>query len=85
MHAFLQPLRRDPRQLEIARKTATFLLRTRPSGADDLWPRTHTRDGQSLLAADGEIYGDLFVAEGLAEHAQPPATSATPTSHANWS
>ena len=46
--------------------TATFLLRTRPSGADDLWPQD-TRDGQSLLSSDGEIYGDLFVAEGLAE------------------
>ena len=69
VHAFLyNHFGRDPRQLEIARKTANFLLRTRPSGADDLWPKTYTRDGQPLLSSDGEIYGDLFVAEGLAEY-----------------
>jgi len=70
VHAFVYThFGRDPRQLEIARKTAGFLLRTRPPGGDDLWPRTYTRDGQALLPADGEIYGDLFVAEGLAEYA----------------
>ncbi|MPZ19492.1 MAG: hypothetical protein GEV06_16470 [Luteitalea sp.] len=60
---------RDARWLEMARKTAELLLHTRPAGRDDLWPRTYTRDGQPLLPADGEIYGDLFVAEGLAEYA----------------
>ena len=74
VHAFLyNHLGRDPRQLEIARKTAEFLLRTRPSGPDDLWPKTYTRDGEPLLSSDGEIYGDLFVAEGLAEYAQATA------------
>ncbi len=59
----------DSRQLELARKTAAFLLGMRPTGPDDLWPKTYTRDGQPLLSSDGEIYGDLFVAEGLAEYA----------------
>ena len=69
VHAFLyNHFGRDPRQLEIARKTAGFLLKTRPSGADDLWPRTYARDGEPQMAADGEIYGDLFIAEGLAEY-----------------
>jgi N-acylglucosamine 2-epimerase len=74
VHAFLyNHFGRDPRQLEISRKTAEFLLRTRPSGADALWPKTYTRDGQGLLSAQGEIYGDLFVAEGLAEYAAATA------------
>jgi mannose/cellobiose epimerase-like protein (N-acyl-D-glucosamine 2-epimerase family) len=71
VHAFLyNHFGRDPRQLEICRKTAEFLLRTQPAGADALWPKTYTRAGQPLLSADGEIYGDLFVAEGLAEYAE---------------
>jgi N-acylglucosamine 2-epimerase len=74
VHAFLyNHFGRDARQLEISRKTAEFLLRTRPSGADALWPKTYTRDGQGLLSAQGEIYGDLFVAEGLAEYAAATA------------
>jgi mannose/cellobiose epimerase-like protein (N-acyl-D-glucosamine 2-epimerase family) len=80
VHAFLHNhFGRDAQQLEISRKTAEFLLRTRPAGADALWPRTYTREGQPLLSADGEIYGDLFVAEGLAEYAKPADHSA-PTS-----
>ena len=73
-HAFLyNHFGRDPQQLEISRKTAEFLLRTQPSGTDGLWPRTYTRDGQALLPAAGEIYGDLFVAEGFAEYAAATA------------
>lgn len=60
---------RDPRQLEMARKTIDLLLRVGPSGPDGLWPKTYARDGRPLLAADGEIYGDLFVAEALQEFA----------------
>lgn len=70
VHAFLYThFGRDARQLEIARKTAAFLLRNRPPGPDDLWPKTYTADGSPLLPADGEIYGDLFIAEGLDEYA----------------
>jgi N-acylglucosamine 2-epimerase len=66
---------RDPRHLEIARKTADFLLKHRPSASDALWPKTYTRDGQALMSADGEIYGDLFIAEGLAEYARATGES----------
>jgi N-acylglucosamine 2-epimerase len=70
VHAFLyNHFGRDPKQLEIARKTADLLLRVGPSGPDGLWPKTYTRDGTPLSSSDGEIYGDLFVAEGLAEYA----------------
>lgn len=74
VHAFLyNHFGRDPQQLEISRKTAEFLLRTRPSGEEALWPKTYTRDGRRLLSAEGEIYGDLFVAEGFAEYAAATA------------
>ena len=32
-----------------------------------MWPKELTREGKALTSADGEIYGDLFIAEGLAE------------------
>lgn len=71
VHAFLyNHFGRDARQLEIARRTADFLLASQPPGAADLWPKTYTREGKALASADGEIYGDLFIAEGLSEYAK---------------
>ncbi len=61
---------RDPRHLETARKSAEFILRARPAGADTLWPVTLTREGQPRTPPATAIYGDLFVAEGLAEFAR---------------
>jgi N-acylglucosamine 2-epimerase len=70
VHAFLyNHFGRDSRHFEMARKTAAFLMKTRPAGNEALWAKTYTRDGEPILAADGEIYGDLFVAEGMAEYA----------------
>jgi N-acylglucosamine 2-epimerase len=61
---------RDPHHLEVARKSAGFILRARPAGADTLWPVTLTREGQPRNPPATAIYGDLFVAEGLAEFAR---------------
>lgn len=70
VHAFLyNRFGRDPRQLAIAGKTVDLLLRIGPSGPDGLWPKTYTRDGRPIMFSEGEIYGDLFVAEGLDEYA----------------
>jgi N-acylglucosamine 2-epimerase len=66
---------RDRRHLEIARKTAEFMLKNQPTAADTLWPKTYTRDGRALLDAAGEIYGDLFIAEGFAEYARATGES----------
>jgi N-acylglucosamine 2-epimerase len=58
----------DPAHLEVARKAVESILSIRPrDGA--LWPRKFTRTGETL-AADDEIYGSLFIAEGLAEYAE---------------
>lgn len=70
VHAFLyNRFGRDPRQLEICRTTVDMLARVGPSGPDGLWPKVYTREGRAVQFAEGEIYGDLFIAEGLDEYA----------------
>jgi mannose/cellobiose epimerase-like protein (N-acyl-D-glucosamine 2-epimerase family) len=61
--------RRNEKHLEIARKSLQFILRLSPSGEDALWPRSFTREGKPLTPPATDIYGDLFIAEGLAEYA----------------
>jgi len=59
---------RNPDFLEIAGKSAAFLLKHKPEG-DNLWPSAFTREGKATGAPDTRTYGDLFVAAGLAEYA----------------
>ena len=54
--------------LEIARKSKDLLLKMQPSDKS-FWPRTFTREGRPLTGP-GDIYGSLFVAEGLFEYAK---------------
>ncbi len=56
----------EEKYLNVARRSLELVMKSRPSG-DDLWPKEITREGKPLASADGEIYGDLFIAEGLAE------------------
>jgi mannose/cellobiose epimerase-like protein (N-acyl-D-glucosamine 2-epimerase family) len=56
--------------LEVARKSLEFILRMRPSGEETLWPLRFTREGKPLTPPAIEIYGDLFIAEGLAEYSR---------------
>jgi mannose/cellobiose epimerase-like protein (N-acyl-D-glucosamine 2-epimerase family) len=63
-------LAREEKYLDVARKSVEFTLRTKPVAADELWPKELTREGQPLTPADMEIYGDLFIAEGLAEYSK---------------
>lgn len=62
-------LAKEQKYLDIARRSVEFVLSIRPTG-EDLWPKELTRDGKALTSADGEIYGDLFIAEGLAEYSK---------------
>jgi len=62
-------LAREQKYLDVARRSLEFILRIRPSG-EELWPKELTREGKALTSADGEIYGDLFIAEGLAEYSK---------------
>ena len=60
---------REQKYLDVARRSLEFILRIKPAG-DELWPKELTREGKGLTSADGEIYGDLFIAEGLAEYSK---------------
>lgn len=69
VYAFLyRHLAREPMYLEVARRSLEFILKNEPSG-DALWARQFTREGKPLTGPDGEIYGDLFIAEGLTAYA----------------
>jgi mannose/cellobiose epimerase-like protein (N-acyl-D-glucosamine 2-epimerase family) len=71
VYAFLyNNLGRGRRYLDVARRSVDFILRSKPQGADELWARELTRTGERLTDAEGEIYGDLFIAEGLAEYSK---------------
>ena len=59
-------LKREEKYLEVARRSIDLVMKTRPRG-DELWPKELTREGQPITSAEGEVYGDLFIAEGLAE------------------
>ncbi|HAF24005.1 MAG TPA: hypothetical protein DCK93_14045 [Blastocatellia bacterium] len=71
VYAFLyNNLAKQEKYLEVARRSVEFILKIKPQGADALWAKELTRDGKPLVSADGEIYGDLFIAEGLAEYSK---------------
>ena len=61
---------RNEKHLEVARKSLQFILRLSPSGEDTLWAESFTREGKPLTPPATAIYGDLFIAEGLAEYAR---------------
>ncbi len=62
-------LERNPRYLEIARKSKDFILKLLPAD-DSFYVSGFTREGKPLSDVEGDIYGNLFVAEGLAEYSR---------------
>jgi len=56
---------RNPDFLAIARGSLDFLLKVRPASPEIRWPKRFTREGQPLTPPDPQIYGDMFIAEGL--------------------
>jgi len=81
VYSFLyNELTHDKKHLETARKATEFLLRNPPQG-DDLWPAEYTNEGAAIkpkgqfiggkyVPVSKEVYGDLFIANGLAEYAR---------------
>lgn len=61
-------LHQDDRYLEIAEKSKDILLKLQPQD-NSFWPQRFSREGEPLTGP-GDIYGSLFVAEGLAEYAK---------------
>lgn len=68
-YAFLyNNVRQDPEILEVARKSKDFILRHKPETPGVYFPGSYDREG-SVLSGEGNLYGNLFIAEGLAEYA----------------
>jgi N-acylglucosamine 2-epimerase len=69
LYSFLyNNLEKNPRYLEIARKSKDLALKLQPSD-DSFWPQSFSADGKPLTGP-GDIYGSLFIAEGLFEFAK---------------
>lgn len=54
----------DERYLKVAKKTIDLVLKIQPEN-NNFWPDTYTKEGCALSNKSGDIYGGLFVAEGL--------------------
>ena len=69
VYSFLhRNLEQNPKYLEIARKSVEFILPHRPETG--LWPASFTGEGVEKSGRPRDIYGGLFVAEGLTEYAR---------------
>ncbi|HEY1009656.1 MAG TPA: AGE family epimerase/isomerase [Daejeonella sp.] len=66
-------IEKNPKYLEIARKSKDLILKLRPAD-DTFWPTSFTREGKPL-SGPGDIYTGLFIAEGLAEYAKASGES----------
>lgn len=68
-YAFLyNNLDKNPKYLEIARKSKDLILKLQPKD-DSFWTSSFDKEGNAL-SGPGDIYSSLFVAEGLAEFAK---------------
>ena len=59
---------KNPRYLEIAKKAIDFIMKLKPKD-DTFFDGTYSREG-NRISGPGDIYGNLFVAEGLAEYSK---------------
>ncbi len=70
MYSFLyNNIEKKPRYLEIAEKSKNFILKLLP-GDGSYYISGFTKEGKPMSDTEGDIYGNLFVAEGLAEYAK---------------
>ena len=60
---------KNPHYLEVARKSKDFILKLLPVD-DRFYFADYSKEGKPLAEAEGDIYGNLFVAEGLAEYSK---------------
>jgi mannose/cellobiose epimerase-like protein (N-acyl-D-glucosamine 2-epimerase family) len=58
----------DPHHLEVAKKSVDLILKSEPQDPHGHWPRNLSREGEPTSEPASDIYGNLFVAEGLAEY-----------------
>ena len=60
---------KEQKYLDLAAGSLKLVAKTKPEG-DEFWPRALNRDGTASGPADTELYGDMFIAEGMAEFAK---------------
>lgn len=60
-------IKKDSSYLNIAKKTIDLVMQTK-SEDEQLWPWAYDRRGKNLDEHSPDIYGNLFIAEGLAEY-----------------
>jgi N-acylglucosamine 2-epimerase len=58
---------REQKYLDIAARSIALIQRSKPKEPDEFWPKELKRDGSPAGPPDTEVYGDMFIAEGLAE------------------
>ena len=61
-------LAQEQKYLDVARGSVEFILREAPKPPAQTWPFRMTRDGKPLSNPEPQVYGGLFIAEGLAEY-----------------
>lgn len=67
IYSFLyNELAREAKYLETAKRSVDFILQTLPGG-DDFWPDLLSREGRPIGGPSRTLYGDLYIAAGLAE------------------
>ena len=70
MYSFLyNNIEKKPRYLEIATKSKNFILKLLPKDGT-YYISSFTKEGVPVGKVEGDIYGNLFVAEGLAEYSK---------------
>jgi N-acylglucosamine 2-epimerase len=62
-------LDKNPKYLEVARKSKDFILKLLPKDGT-YYISGFSKEGKPLSDVEGDIYGNLFVAEGLAEYSK---------------
>ena len=58
---------KEQKYLDIAAGSVRLIQKSKPKDPDEFWPKTLNRDGSPDGGPDTEVYGDMFIAEGLAE------------------
>ncbi|MHB8654831.1 MAG: AGE family epimerase/isomerase [Terriglobia bacterium] len=61
---------KSPGHLEVARQAVELIMKSAPSGKDEMWPAKISREGQPLGLRSATIGGDISIAEGLGEYSK---------------
>ena len=70
VYSFLyNEITREQKYLDIARLSIDFILKNKPEG-EALFPATFTKEGTPVSGPAETLYGDLYIAAGLAEYAK---------------